>query len=161
MQKGQFSIEFIAVLGVLLTIMASVTLPLYQDSRADAESITSMAQAKEAAEKLANALNGVSSGIGNKQTIEYTLPSDVSEIRINENISGPHNRVEVQILGDWEGNKVSVETLLPSTNHKNWDGKPLIDASGLDLNPGDNKILVKYMYPDETHENLWIKLEEI
>lgn len=62
MERGQFSIEFIVVLGVLLTLLASISLPLYENSSAEAQKLTKLSQARQAANKLVSALNTVYAG---------------------------------------------------------------------------------------------------
>ena len=166
MKSGQFSIEFLIVLGVLLTIVASVTMPLYDSAEYDANQISSLVDAREAGITIARTLNTVySNGIGSRQTIEYRLPARIIEIRIGENVDGTDtepvdNHVDVQIFLNWEDdNTIVVHTLLPSTNYANWAGYPLID-SNLENTAGQHRIVVEYKLPDGLHENMWIELKE-
>jgi len=114
--KGQFSIEFIVVLSGLLLILATVTMPMYDQARADADKISKLADTREAANTLANALNTVyASGVGSKQTVEYWLPKGVVSVSF---VDGTENRVDVKIeLGLESDNVVQISTILPSKNY--------------------------------------------
>ncbi|KXB00105.1 hypothetical protein AKJ42_01670 [candidate division MSBL1 archaeon SCGC-AAA261C02] len=152
LEKGQFSIEFIIVLGVLLTLIASVSLPLYENSSAKARKLTRLSQAREAGNELVSALNTVyAGGVGAKQTIEYSLPSSVRQIRIDEDVDGTDsvpqdNRMDVQIEMDWEeDNVVLINTLIPS-QYQYGEGEeviPVIDAH-LSESHGDHTVVVSY-----------------
>lgn len=161
MKKGQFSIEFIIVLGVLLTLIASISLPLYESSSTKARRLTKLTQAREAANKLAGALNTVyAGGIGARQTVEYSLPQSVEQIQVGVSVP-PDNRAGVKIGMSWE-NIVLVKTLLPTDNHKNWEGYPNIEVinGSLSTDSSDYTVTVEYKPPDDTHDNLWIEIEE-
>jgi hypothetical protein len=156
LRSGQFSVEFIVVLGVLLALLASVSLPLYSKAHEDAERVSRLGEAREAANEIASALNKVySEGIGSGQTVEYRLPEKVLEIRVAENVDGTdaassNGRVDVQILFDWEDdNIVAVDTLLPSENYENWWGCPVIEVinGSLSTDSGDHTVVVEYRYP--------------
>jgi hypothetical protein len=156
LRSGQFSVEFIVVLGVLLALLASVSLPLYSRAHEDAERVSRLGEAREAANEIASALNKVySEGIGSEQTVEYWLPEKVLEIRVAENVDGTdaassNGRVDVQILFDWEDdNIVAVDTLLPSENYENWWGCPVIEVinGSLSTDSGDHTVIVEYRYP--------------
>ncbi|MDI6643338.1 MAG: class III signal peptide-containing protein [Candidatus Hodarchaeaceae archaeon] len=144
--RGQLSIEFMIVLTGLLIIVAVTTMPLYDKARADAEKVTKLADAREAANTLANAVNTLyASGPGAKQVIEYWLPKGVVAIYIggyeNLNVDGVdttdenvsrNGRADVQIWLDLNGdgaldNKreavVIVDTLLPSRWYENGDAR--------------------------------------
>ncbi len=160
---GQFSVEFIAVLGVLLALLASISLPLYSRSREDAERVSRLGEARGAVNEIASALNTVySGGIGSKQTVEYWLPEKVLEIRVAENVDGTdgtssNGRMDVQILFDWEDdNIVAVDTLLPSKNYENWRGYPVIEVinGSLSTDSGDHTVAVEYRHPQ-------IEIEEV
>lgn len=160
MDKGQFSIEFALILGVLLIALASVTFPLFQSSQEDINRMRRLSQGREAATKLANALNMVySGGVGSKQTVEYSLPDNVNEIVIDENTSGTDNRIDVQIRFEREGEEelVKVNTLLLGENHENWKGYPLVEEN-LYENSGKHTASVEYKSKDD---NLWIEVEEV
>lgn len=163
MRSGQFSVEFIAVLGVLLVLLASISLPLYSRAHEDAERVSRLGEARGAANEIASALNTVySGGIGSKQTVEYWLPEKVLEIRVAENVDGTdaassNGRVDVQILFDWEDdNIVAVDTLLPSEDYENWRGYPAIEVinGSLSTDSGDHTVAVEYRYPQ-------IEIEEV
>lgn len=134
------------VLTGLLIIVAVTTMPLYDKARADAEKVTKLADAREAANTLANAVNTLyASGPGAKQVIEYWLPKGVVAIYIggyeNLNVDGVdttdedvsrNGRADVQIWLDLNGdgaldNKreavVIVDTLLPSRWYENGDAR--------------------------------------
>ena len=138
--RGQLSIEFMIVLTGLLIVVATVTMPIYNQARFDAEKMTKLTEAREAANTLANALNNLyASGPGSKLTIEYWLPQGVVAVYMGgyESLeidgvyttdeSVPRNgRADVQIRldfnndGMWDNNReavVIVDTLLPSR----WD----------------------------------------
>ncbi len=155
MRFGQFSVEFIVVLGALLVLLASVSLPMYSRSHGDAEKVSRLGEAREAANAIASALNtAYSGGIGSRQTVEYWLPEKILEIRVGENVDGvdgtpPNGRVDVQIWFDWEGdNIVAVETLLPSVHHENWRGYPAVEVVNgqLSTDPGNHTVTVEYRY---------------
>lgn len=114
MNRGQFSIEFITVFGVLLTILAMVSIPLYNDSRESVEKMKNMTLAKEAANKIAYSINtAYIEGLGAKKTVNYTLPKGVDNIKISGSTSS-ENYVDLLILSNrWgEDNVISVDTLL-------------------------------------------------
>ncbi len=150
MRSGQFSIEFLVVLGVLLAILGSISWPMYNSAREDAQRVTRLAEAREAANEIVSALNTVYSGwVGSKQTIDYSLPSGVWQIRVDESVDGTDdvfrdNRMDVQIEMNWEGdNIVLVDTIIPSQYIENWGGVPLID-SNLSENSGGHTVVVSY-----------------
>ena len=109
--RGQLSIEFIIVLSGLLLIIATVSMPMYNQARADVEKISKLADAREAAVTLANATNTVyAAGVGSKQTIEYWLPQGVVSVSF---VGGTENRLDVRIeLNIESDNVVQVSTLL-------------------------------------------------
>lgn len=109
--RGQLSIEFIIVLSGLLLIIATVSMPMYNSARADAEKISKLADAREAAVTLVNATNTVyAAGVGSKQTIEYWLPQGVVSVSF---VGGTENRLDVRIELNLESdNLVQVSTLL-------------------------------------------------
>lgn len=138
--RGQSSIEFLIVISCLLIVLGSVSIPLYNRSRDDAQWLVDTSDAREAAITLANALNTIyADGIGSRQTVEYWLPRGVVAFRAcgyeNVDVDGidtndidvPANgRADVQILFDFDGNGVwdneresvvIVDTILPSR----WD----------------------------------------
>lgn len=121
-------------------ILGSISIPLYNSSRDDAQRLVDIADAREAATTLANALNTVySDGVGSKQTVEYWLPRGVLAFRAcgyeNVNVDGidttdidvsANGRADVQVWFDFDGNGVwdnkresvvVVDTILPSR----WD----------------------------------------
>lgn len=138
--RGQLSIEFLIVFTGLLIVVATVTMPTYNQARSDAEKIAKLSEAREAANTLANALNTVyANGPGSKLTIEYWLPQGVAALymggydsldvdgiyTVDESV--PKNgRADVQIWMDlnndgiWDNKRESVvlvDTILPSR----WD----------------------------------------
>lgn len=136
--RGQLSIEFIVVISGLLIILAAITMPMYNQARADAEKVSKLADAREAADTIVNALNTVyAAGVGSKQTVEYWLPRGVVKIYADVNVDGidtndndvvPDNRMDVQIWldldenGEWDNKREAIillETLLPSENNEN------------------------------------------
>jgi hypothetical protein len=140
-KSGQFSVEFVIIIAFLLIALATISLPMYNRARADAQRSSDLADAREAAYSLANALNTVyADGVGSKQTIEYWLPKGVAVVYADADIDGvdtdnngtpdnpPRNgRLEVQIWFDLDGDNIPelgdresvvvVETVLPSK----WD----------------------------------------
>jgi len=138
--RGQFSVEFMIVIGCLLMILGSISIPLYNSSRNDAQRLVDTADAREAATRLANALNTIyAGGIGSKQTVEYWLPRGIVALRAggyeNVDVDGVdttdtdvsiNGRADVQVWldldgdGIWDnkrGSVVIVDTILPSR----WD----------------------------------------
>lgn len=146
--RGQLSIEFIIVLAGLLLVVATVTMPLYNQARTDAEKTAKLADAREAANTIANALNTLyASGPGSKLIIEYWLPEGVENLRIggwenvdvdgiettDENVSR-NGRADVQIWldldgdGEWDNKReavVLVDTHLPSRWYENGDEREI------------------------------------
>ena len=140
--RGQLSIEFMVVFTGILLIVASVTYPLYQRARADAEKLTVLSDAREAANILANALNSVyAGGPGSRQTVEYWLPKGVVGIYAHigedgaetsdENVA-KNGRADVQIEldldgdGAWDNKRealVLVDTLIPSMWYENGENR--------------------------------------
>ncbi|KUO39753.1 MAG: hypothetical protein AVW06_00250 [Hadesarchaea archaeon DG-33-1] len=129
------------IIAFLLIALATISLPMYNQAMADAQKSSDLADAREAASTLANALNLVyAGGVGSKQTIEYWLPEGVAAVYADADVDGVdtdndgipddpsrNGRLDVQIwfdlnddgnpdLGDREA-VVVVETVLPSK----WD----------------------------------------
>ncbi len=117
--RGQLSIEFIVVVSGLLIILATITMPMYNQARADAERVSKLADAREAANTLANAINTVyAAGVGSRQTVEYWLPKGVVSVSF---VDGAENRVDVKIELNLESdNLVQVSTILPSSSYENY-----------------------------------------
>ena len=138
--------EFMIVFTGLLVVVAAVTLPMYNRSRADAEKLTTLAEAREAANSLANAVNTVyAGGPGSRLTIEYWLSKNVLGVKIggyeNLNVDGiqttdeavPANgRADIQVKMDFDGNGiwdnrretvVLIDTVLPSRWEDNGSGR--------------------------------------
>ena len=165
-KSGQFSIEFSIVLGMLILLVASVTIPTYTSARDDATHIAYLSAARQSGLTIAGAMNMVySSGVGSRMTVDYWLPPGLDGIYIAEDADGAgrtpaDNCADVQFFLIHEAdNVVVVDTILPSTNHDSWSGYPLIDSS-LTPVPGHHVITVEYKRPDVAHENLWIELAE-
>lgn len=138
--RGQSSTEFLIVISCLLMVLGSVSIPLYNRSRDDAQRLVDTSDAREAATTLANALNTIyADGIGSRQTVEYWLPRgvvafracgyenvDVDGVDTNDTDVPVNSRADVQVLFDFDGNGVwdnkresvvIVDTILPSR----WD----------------------------------------
>lgn len=135
--RGQLSIEFIIVLTGLLIVVATVTMPIYNQSRSSAEKVTKLSEARGAASTLANALNNIyASGPGTRLTIDYSLPQgvvaayvggyeklDVDGILTTDETVSINGRADIQIWldldgdGMWDNTRESViivDTILPS-----------------------------------------------
>ena len=112
MKKGQFSIEFVVVLALLLTVFATISVPLYRNSRDTAEQTKVTMRAREAANQLASTIDSVySGGTGTGQQARYWLPAEVTKIEGNP--TGNKLLVELKLdLGKIE--TVRVDTLLPA-----------------------------------------------
>lgn len=128
--------EFIIVFTGMMMIVATVTYPLYNKAREDAEKSTKLLDAREAANTLANALNALyAAGPGSRQTVEYWLPKGTVGVYMavsrdgietaDENVDN-NGRLDVQILldldgdGNWDNKREAVvlaDTILPSR----WD----------------------------------------
>lgn len=93
-------------------------MPMYNQARANAEKISKLADAHEAANTLVNAINVVyAGGVGSRQTVEYWLPPGVVSVSF---VDGAENRVDVRIELDLESDNVmQVSTILPSTSYEN------------------------------------------
>lgn len=119
MEKGQFSIEFIVVLGALLIIISSVSLPLFNDSRESVGQIKDMTLARDAANKLAFSINAAyTEGLGAKYTVDFRLSEGIENIKIGDS-EDYDNLMEVLISSrGWkDDNTVSVSTFLDRDNH--------------------------------------------
>lgn len=135
--RGQLSVEFIIVLTGLLLVVATVTMPMYNQARADSEKMARLSEAREAAGILAGALNSVyASGPGSKLTVEYSLPKGTVSARacgydwlevdglLSTTETVPINgRADVQLFLDLDGDGawdnireavIVVDTILPS-----------------------------------------------
>ncbi|MEW6592293.1 MAG: class III signal peptide-containing protein [Candidatus Hadarchaeota archaeon] len=140
--RGQLSIEFLIVFVGMLLIAATVTYPLYDNARTDAEKMSALSEAREAANTMVNAINMVyASGPGSKQTVEYWLPKNVLKFYINLDEDGiatstgivaKNGRIDAQVRfdydlsGAWDNKRdaiVLVDTLLPSRWYENGDNR--------------------------------------
>lgn len=111
MDRGQFSVEFVVVLGILLTVLATVSIPLYNSSRDRAVKINDVIKAREAANKLAQALNSCYAGsLETKQRATYWLPGTANGI---ESVA-VDNEFCIRITLGQVGENVLVDTLLPA-----------------------------------------------
>ena len=126
--RGQLSVEFIVIISGLLIILAVVTMPMYNQARADAEKVSKLADAHEAANKLVNAINLVyATVVGSQQTVEYWLPPGVVSVSF---VDGTENRVDIRIELDLESDNVmQVSTILPSTYENMVSGSILISSN--------------------------------
>lgn len=155
--RGQLSIEFIIVLSGLLLIIATVSMPMYNSARADAEKISKLADAREAAVTLVNATNTVyAAGVGSKQTIEYWLPQGVVSVSF---VGGTENRLDVRIELNLESdNIVQVGTLL----HENED---YVKVSGsIQINSNyrvHHRTILRHDYDTENKRSLIVINDQI
>lgn len=140
--KGQLSIEFIVVFTALLLIVATTTMPLYESARADAEKLSKLTDAREAANAIVNTLNMVyAGGVGSKQTVEYSLPNDILSISF---VSGDENRINVRIVMNFErDNVIQVGTILPSRSDEN---RIVVDNENFGISPGFHRMNFAYKY---------------
>ncbi|KXA94786.1 hypothetical protein AKJ65_03410 [candidate division MSBL1 archaeon SCGC-AAA259E19] len=112
MERGQFSIEFIIVLAAFFIVLATVSVPLYTNTRETANELTDVTEAREAANELTLILNTVYSGSpGTQQTTTYWLPESASEVRGTSR----DNKLQVSITLEFADEDVTVEvsTLIP------------------------------------------------
>jgi len=142
--RGQLSVEFIVVMSGLLIILAAVTMPMYNQARADAEKVSKLADAREAANTLVNAINVVyATGIGSRQTVEYWLPPGVVSVSF---VDGAENRVDVKIEMDLESDNVmQVSTILPGRDDEN---RVIVDSENFDVGSGLHRMTFTYEYSD-------------
>lgn len=140
--RGQLSIEFIVVISGLLIILAAVTMPMYNQARADAEKVSKLADAREAANTLVNAINTVyAAGVGSRQTVEYWLPPGVVSVSF---VYGAENRVDVKIELDLESdNLVQVSTILPSRDDEN---RVIVDNENFNVGSGLHRMTFTHKY---------------
>ncbi|TEU15621.1 MAG: class III signal peptide-containing protein [Hadesarchaea archaeon] len=126
--RGQLSVEFVIIISGLLVILAVVTMPMYNQARADAEKVSKLADAHEAANTLVNAINLVyAAGVGSQQTVEYWLPPGVVSVSF---VDGTENRVDIKIELDQESDNVmQVSTILSSTYENMVSGSILISSN--------------------------------
>ncbi len=139
--RGQLSVEFIIVLTGMLLVVAAVSMPMHSQARSDAEKMTKLSEAREAANTLAGALNNLyAGGPGSRVSIKYSLPQGVVSVRMcgyehvevdgllsADEIVPINGRADVQILLDLDGDglwdnrreaAVVVDTILPSRWHE-------------------------------------------
>ncbi len=140
--KGQLSIEFMIVFVGVLTITGAVTYPLYNQASDAARKINRLAEARDAATSIANALNMVyAAGPGSKQNVEYWLPKGVVGLdihvdgdgeRMSDETVSPNGKVDVQVKldydedGAWDNTRdsvVIVDTIYPSAWYDNGDNR--------------------------------------
>lgn len=130
-------LEFLIILSSLMVLLASFTLPLYQEARTEAKRFSVLAETRETAGKISAAVNAVyGAGPGARIQMEVWFPKEVVGIQIggydNLNVDGlvvldgkieRNGRADVRILldfdgdGKWDnklGSTVVVDTLLPS-----------------------------------------------
>ncbi len=126
----------------MLLILAAVTMPLSDQARADAEKITKLADAREAANTIANALNTVyAGGVGSKQTVEYWLPADILSISFD---NGAENRLDVKIELNLESdNVVRVSTILSSREDEN---RVIVGNENFEVSSGLHRMTFTYEY---------------
>ena len=126
--RGQLSVDFVIIISGLLVILAVVTVPMYNQARADAEKVSKLADAHEAANTLVNAINLVyAAGVGSQQTVEYWLPPGVVSVSF---VDGTENRVDIKIELDQESDNVmQVSTILSSTYENMVSGSILISSN--------------------------------
>ncbi|KXB06601.1 hypothetical protein AKJ52_01960 [candidate division MSBL1 archaeon SCGC-AAA382C18] len=127
MKRGQFTVEFILVLAVFLTVMATVSMPLYNNSRDTAQEGTELMKAREAAGEIASALDTLyASGIGARKKTTFWLPENVSEV----SAKAVDNELAVTITVKMnETREVQSDTLLPS----DWENR--MDLGSIKGNP--------------------------
>lgn len=126
--RGQLGVEFVIIISGLLVILAVVTMPMYNQARTDAEKVSKLADAHEAANTLVNAINLVyAAGVGSQQTVEYWLPPGVVSVSF---VDGTENRVDIKIELDQESDNVmQVSTILSSTYENMVSGSILISSN--------------------------------
>jgi len=134
---GQVGLEFLLILSSLAILLAAFTLPFYLETKEGARVASSLAEAREAAGRIAAAVNAVyAAGPGASQEVLVWLPRGVVGISVGgydnlevDGITTPDGeiprdgRADVRILldldgdGKWDnrmGSTVLVGTLLPS-----------------------------------------------
>lgn len=126
----------------MLLILSTVTMPIYDRARADAEKITKLADAREAANTIANALNTVyASGVGAKHTVEYWLPNGILSISF---VDGTENRVDVKIELNFESDSVvQIGTILPSGDDEN---RVIVDNENFEVSSALYRMDFTYKY---------------
>jgi hypothetical protein len=136
--KGQLSMEFMIVFVGMLMIAGAVTYPLYYQASDAAKKINKLAEAREAATTMANALNLVyASGPGSKQTVEYWLPKGVVNVDMHldgDGVATLDERVSAN-------GKMDVRVKLDFDEDNVWD------------NTRDSVVLVDTVYPSAWHDN--------
>jgi hypothetical protein len=135
--NGQVGLEFLLILSSLMILLGAFTLPLYLEAKEGAREASSLAEAREAAGRMAAAVNAVyAGGPGACQEVLVWLPRGVVRLSVggydNLEVDGittldgetPRDgRADVRILldldgdGEWDNRRSStvlVGTLLPS-----------------------------------------------
>ena len=76
-KKGQISLEFMLIILICIGYLQVITATVIGPSIDAAQDVTRLGQAKLSAEKLANAINEVSSSLGeSKRTLHLFVPKD-------------------------------------------------------------------------------------
>ncbi|KXB05694.1 hypothetical protein AKJ50_00215 [candidate division MSBL1 archaeon SCGC-AAA382A13] len=155
MNRGQFSIEFIAVLSLFLILLTSIAIPMFESSSSDAGKLSGLARGRAAATSLAGGLNNVyGSGVGAKQTIRYSIPSDVTGFTLENLRQDGENSVIVKVWSDeWDDNVITVNTILPCDNLP-------IDADNLDNAAGEHLVFIEFEPPNGEYSDPWIRIWE-
>lgn len=102
-------------MATLLTILATISIPMYFDSKEKADSISSTMKAREAANEIAQALDSTYNGgsVGSSALAEYWLPRNVEEIGAVS--IGNQLCVEISLKDGEEIIEVRSSTLLPTS----------------------------------------------
>lgn len=114
MKKGQFSIEFLIVLAVFLTVLATVSVPLYTASKKKAQRGSAAMQAREAANKIVQDINTLyASGVrGTTRKTTYWLPENTENVKVESVTS--KDKLLVSIPLELYGTEnIQIETILP------------------------------------------------
>ncbi|TDA30067.1 MAG: hypothetical protein DSO04_06505, partial [Hadesarchaea archaeon] len=88
---GQVGLEFLLILSSLMILLAAFTLPLYLEAKEGAREASSLAEARDAAGRIAAAVNAVyAGGPGASQEVLVWLPRGVVGLSV-----GGYDHLEV------------------------------------------------------------------
>ncbi len=123
-------------------MIATVTMPIYNQARFDAEKLSKLAEAREAANSLATALNTLyASGPGSRLTIEYSLPQGVAAVYL-----GGYEELEVDGL-------VTTDESVPVNGHADIQIWLDLNGDGTWDNTRESVVILNTILPSRWNEN--------
>jgi hypothetical protein len=121
---GQVGLEFLLILSSLMILLAAFTLPLYLEAKEGARGASSLAEARDAAGRIAAAVNAVyAGGPGASQEVLVWLPRGVVGLSV-----GGYDHLEVDGVTARDGEvardgRADVRILLDLDGDGRWDNR--------------------------------------